>query len=97
MLQQINTGVQIFLLSATLAHFATGVPSLATIEPLWWITATTTLSSGLLYLDGSGRRKITRHVKEAVNDKVGPRVRAVESKVKDIKEIISAQSEKFKR
>jgi hypothetical protein len=50
---QINTGIQFALLSSTLSQFAFGFPSMSYIEPLWWITATTTIMSGLGYLDGS--------------------------------------------
>ena len=46
------------------------------LEPLWWITATTTLTSGLMYLDGSGRRKITRTMNEKVVVPARARVRA---------------------
>jgi selenocysteine lyase/cysteine desulfurase len=101
--------VQLLLLSATLSNFAVGLPELTTIEPLWWITATTTISSGLLYLDGSGRAKITRHVKDtmtdtmgpsvrAVSDRVGPRVRAVTSRVgaakNRVKDMLSSHKHK---
>ena len=67
-------------MSATLANFAAGVPSIEQLEPLWWITATTTISSGLMYLDGSGRKKITRTVK----DKVDVQVKVVKRRVNDI-------------
>eukprot|EP01032_Pedospumella_encystans_P016882 gene16882-19241_t len=94
-LSKLNTGVQFTLLSATLSHFAFGLPSLESLDPLWWITATTTISSGLMYLDGSGRATITKTVTEKVKEKVGPRVAeqvknvaqraaVVEQKVKDV-------------
>jgi hypothetical protein len=77
--------VQFVLLSATLAHFAVGMPAaLSALEPLWWITATTTISSGLMYLDGSGRSTITRGVKDKVVDGVTARVKVVEHKMKEI-------------
>lgn len=41
------------LLSSTLGNFAFGYPPVVYIEPMWWITATTTIMSGLGYLDGS--------------------------------------------
>lgn len=74
---QVNTGVQFALLSATLGHFTFGVPSLALLDPLWWITATTTISSGLMYLDGSGRKTITRTVKEKVAERVAEPLKIV--------------------
>jgi len=58
-----NTGIQFALLSTTLVQFTFDAPSIALIiEPLWWITATTTISSGLLYLNGSGIKKL--HLKK---------------------------------
>ena len=57
-------------MSATLSQFAVGVPTVAQLDPLWWITATTTLASGMLYMDGSGRTAISRTVKAAVVERV---------------------------
>lgn len=68
--------MQFGLLSATLCNFAFDSPSMVQLEPLWWITATTTLTSGLMYLDGSGRRKITRTMNEKVVVPARARVRA---------------------
>lgn len=77
------------LLSATLSSFAFAWPMISHLEPLWWITATTTLASGALYLDGSGRAKISRSVKEKVVEpvvqgvrKAGAQARRMERKVK---------------
>ena len=53
-----NTGCQIAVLALTMGHFAVGAPSMAVIEPLYWITAVTTVSSGLLYLDGTGIKRL---------------------------------------
>lgn len=55
---QVNTALQFGLLGLTLSHFAFDVPAMHLIEPMWWITATTTLWSGLGYLDGSGIRRV---------------------------------------
>ena len=57
-LSKINTGLQFTLLSLTMCQFAFGAPNTVYIEPLWWITAVTTLGSGVGYLDGSGLKKI---------------------------------------
>ena len=58
-LSKFNTGAQFVLLSCTLSHFALGVPMLAShLEPLWWITGTTTVLSGLGYVTGSGVRRL---------------------------------------
>ena len=83
------------LLSATLCNFAVGLPTLAHMEPLWWITATTTIASGLMYMDGSGRAKIvSKAVRAVVAEKaervtetvkiVGQSVKSVENRVKQV-------------
>lgn len=59
-LVQINTGLQFTLLSGTLCSFAWGVPAVQHLEPLWWITTVTTVASGVMYMDGSGLKKIER-------------------------------------
>mmetsp|Transcript_17117 Transcript_17117/g.38672 ORF Transcript_17117/g.38672 Transcript_17117/m.38672 type:complete len:264 (+) Transcript_17117:66-857(+) len=69
-LSKINTGVQFTLLGATLCHFAFGSPSMELVEPLWWITAYTTISSGLLYLGGTGTGKIKRAAEKVQVQKV---------------------------
>ncbi len=51
---QLNTAVQFLLVSSTFSHYVFSFPSLAFIEPLWYITAVTSVGSGLGYLDGSG-------------------------------------------
>mmetsp|Transcript_4031 Transcript_4031/g.6246 ORF Transcript_4031/g.6246 Transcript_4031/m.6246 type:complete len:244 (-) Transcript_4031:173-904(-) len=53
---KINTGIQFMLLSSTLSCFSFGYPTLSTLEPLWYLTAFTTIGSGLQYFDGSGMR-----------------------------------------
>lgn len=52
--------MQFLLLSSTLAQFAFNVPIQAYIEPMWWITATTTIASGVGYLDGSGIKRLKK-------------------------------------
>lgn len=74
------------LLSATLSHFAFGLPSLVHLDPLWWITATTTITSGMMYMDGSGRATITNTVKEKVVIPVTERVKVVVSEQASIVE-----------
>lgn len=55
-----NTGCQIVLIIASVGNFALDIPSISVLEPLWWITATTTLGSGLGYLDGSGLKRVSK-------------------------------------
>lgn len=50
--------MQFALLGATLSQFAFGAPSTELLEPLWWVTASTTVWSGLGYIDGSGLRRV---------------------------------------
>eukprot|EP01031_Cornospumella_fuschlensis_P027328 gene27328-33013_t len=38
-ISKLNTALQFLLLGGTLGQFAFGVPSVAYLEPLWWITA----------------------------------------------------------
>lgn len=52
----------------TSANFAFGIPDTSYIEPLWYITAMTTILSGLGYMDGSGLRKIVTKVKDRSNN-----------------------------
>jgi hypothetical protein len=43
------------LIGLTLSHFSLGFPAaIELLEPLWWLTATTTIWSWIGYLDGSG-------------------------------------------
>jgi cardiolipin synthase (CMP-forming) len=60
-LSKVNTALQFILLSMTLGHFYTGgmTPSLDLIQPLWYLTAATTLGSGVQYLNGNGLKKIS--------------------------------------
>jgi cardiolipin synthase len=58
-LSKINTGLQFSLLTVSLMHFSTGIPSLAFIEPFWWLTAVSTLWSGVSYLDGTGLKRLS--------------------------------------
>jgi cardiolipin synthase len=59
-LSKANTGLQFSVVILTLAHFSFGHPPIYMIEPLWWITGTTTILSGVSYIDGSGIRRIKR-------------------------------------
>jgi cardiolipin synthase (CMP-forming) len=95
-MSKINTGVQFVLLSATLSSFAVGYPTIEQLEPLWWITATTTLASGMMYMDGSGRVTITRTVKEIVVDKVGPTVIEAKKNAIEIKSKIENAIEEIR-
>ena len=56
LMSKINTSMQFSLLTVSLAHFCLQVPvtELQYIEPFWYLTTVTTLSSGVGYLDGSG-------------------------------------------
>lgn len=51
---KVNTVAQFSVLIGSLAHFVVGFPSMAYLEPLWYLTAVTTVTSGLGYLNGSG-------------------------------------------
>jgi cardiolipin synthase len=55
-----NTLIQFGLITATLGNFATGVPAITAIEPLWWITAVSTIWSGASYLDGTGLKRLSK-------------------------------------
>jgi cardiolipin synthase (CMP-forming) len=59
-LSKVNTALQFILLSMTLSHFYTGtmIPTIDYIQPLWYLTAVTTLGSGVQYLNGNGLKKI---------------------------------------
>jgi len=57
-LSKLNTGFQFLLITSTLFNFTFSVPDASLIEPLWYITAVTTASSGLGYIGGSGVRRI---------------------------------------
>jgi len=57
-LSKVNTGMQFLLLASTLSHFYCNLPSIEVLEPLWWVTGTTTLLSGAGYLTGSGVRRL---------------------------------------
>jgi len=59
-LSKVNTGVQFVLLASTLSNFAIGAPALPYIEPLWYLTALTTIGSGIGYMDGTGVRRISK-------------------------------------
>jgi len=59
-LSKVNTGLQFALLGATLSHFYCLWPTVAALQPLWWVTGSTTVASGLGYLlTGSGVRRLT--------------------------------------
>ncbi|CAM9966271.1 unnamed protein product, partial [Ectocarpus fasciculatus] len=53
-MSKVNTVAQFSVLIGSLAHFVVGFPSMAYLEPLWYLTAVTTVTSGLGYLNGSG-------------------------------------------
>ena len=59
-LSKINTACQILLVTCSLGNFALELPLEVIVEPLWWITAVTTVGSGISYLDGSGLRRIQK-------------------------------------
>ena len=59
-LSKVNTGFQFLLLASTIGNFGLGFPSISYIEPLWWITAVTTIGSGVGYLDGTGVRRLSK-------------------------------------
>lgn len=59
-LSKLNTCCQFLLLTTSLGNFAFDLPSEIFVEPLWWITAVTTMGSGVAYLDGSGLRRIPK-------------------------------------
>lgn len=61
-LSKVNTCCQFLLLVTSLGNFALDLPLNIFVEPLWWITAVTTVGSGLSYLDGSGLKKIAKRV-----------------------------------
>ena len=58
-LSKLNTFLQLVLLTSTMSHFSFGAPSLLHVEPLYWISAVTTVASGVSYLDGSGIRRLS--------------------------------------
>jgi len=67
-LSKVNTALQFALLGATLSHFSFGLPlDVQTLEPLWYLTASTTVLSGVQYLDGSGMRKLSSEHKNLRN------------------------------
>ena len=52
-------------------NFAVGQPDISFIEPLWYITATTTVASGISYMDGSGLRAISKYSgKEKISSEI---------------------------
>jgi hypothetical protein len=63
---QANTALQFILLSLTLTQYYTSSSAVALtlpnlhvlIEPLWYLTAATTLGSGVQYLNGEGLKKM---------------------------------------
>lgn len=55
---KVNTAAQFLLLSLSLLNFATNIPTIHMIEPLWYVTAVTTVGSGLAYLDGTGFKRL---------------------------------------
>ena len=50
--------MQFSVLGATLSTYAFSFPGLSILEPLWYISAATTIGSGLGYLDGSGLKQL---------------------------------------
>lgn len=59
-LSKINTACQIFLITCCVGNFSLELPLEILVEPMWWITAVTTVGSGLSYLDGSGLKRIPK-------------------------------------
>ena len=59
-LSKINTACQIFLITCSVGNFALELPLEIFVEPMWWITAVTTVGSGMSYLDGSGLKRISK-------------------------------------
>ena len=58
-LSKYNTGCQIALLVLSLSNFAFDIALIPIVtEPLYWITAVTTVGSGLGYLDGTGMKRL---------------------------------------
>lgn len=55
-----NTGIQFLLLSSTLGNFICGYPTIEILQPLWWLTAITTVGSGLGYLNGAGLQRLSK-------------------------------------
>lgn len=60
LLSKINTGAQFLLLACTLSKFAFAYPTTIALEPLWWITGTTTVGSFVGYLDGSAIKRLAK-------------------------------------
>jgi len=58
-LSKLNTGIQFLLVTLSLFNFTFSAPSIATLEPLWWVTAITTSWSGLDYIGGSGLKRLS--------------------------------------
>jgi hypothetical protein len=66
--RQVNTVLQFTVLGATLSHFTCDFPTtVETLQPLWYLTASTTVLSGIQYLDGSGMRKLSSEHKNLHN------------------------------
>lgn len=53
-ISKLNTFMQFTLIISTLSNYLFLYPTLDMISPMWYITGTTTLVSGLGYLDGQG-------------------------------------------
>lgn len=68
-LSKVNTVFQFAMVGATLGHYMLGVPSIEQLEPIWWITGGTTLTSGLSYLNGSGMRRLKEARKKDEEDR----------------------------
>ena len=70
-LSKANTVTQFLLLSTTLVQFGMDLSTIQfIIEPLWWITGTTTLGSFVGYMDGSAIKRLSNAgVNRGIKDK----------------------------
>ena len=68
-LSKVNTVLQFAMVGATIGHYMMGMPTIEQLEPLWWITGATTLTSGLSYLNGSGMKRLKEARKREEEDR----------------------------
>ena len=68
-LSKANTGLQFTTIFVTLSSHLFGFPEPGLLEGLWYLTATTTVLSGLGYLDGSGVKSISEAVGTRKDDR----------------------------
>lgn len=60
LISKVNTVLQFGLIVSTLGNFSWGFPLLEHLEPLWWLTGSATIASGLGYLSGSGLKRLSK-------------------------------------